>query len=1096
MVTTLLKSTLREIRQSLGRFMAILAIVALGVGFLSGLRMSQPSMAATGVTYLREHNFHDYRLVSTLGFTEQDVDFFAQAPGMELARGSVSAPFLWQKTPTEQAVLTALTLTEGINTPNLLAGRMPTAPNECLGDAHLFAQGDIGSTLTVSPQNDQDTLDLLVYGEYKLVGIADSPLYLNGERGTAGIGNGTVAGFVLVPPRGFDTEAYHEIYLKIENAPDAYSEEYKQCSDRLKPQMETLLEERADLRYHTLYNDALQELTDAQQELDEGWEEYRTERADAEQELADAYRDLLEGEEEYQEALAELADGKKEYEEGYQEYRDGLYQFSSGRKQLEKAQKTLKESEKQLEQAEANYLQLQTLYQAGDMMAQAVSAQTGMPFTASALVQALQHPDYSAMLRPQLEPALQAQGTSVEEFVAGWTAAEQQLGLPLDQAALDGLAAQIADGKTQLENGWKQYHYGLEEMEEGRKELRKAKKMLDDAAQELADGEQELADGRTELDDGWQEYYDGLAEAEEEFAKAEQELADGQQEIDDGYLDLQDLKMADTYVLTRSENVGYACFDNDIAIIAAVSVVFPLFFFLVAALVCMTTMKRMVDEQRTQIGVLKAMGYSRRQIIGKYLFYSGSASVIGFAIGYALGSRGLPLIIWEIYGMMYDFAPLQSVFDPMLALISFVAALACSMGATYLSCRAELTRPAAELIRPKAPKPGKRIFLERIPFVWKRLSFLRKVSVRNVLRYKSRLVMMLIGIGGCTALLITGFGIRDSLSNIVNNQYDHITLYDYAVTFDRQQTGQQADEYLRGLGWQAQDGLLVHSGSADIYSDHISKNGYLVVPAQGSLEGFVSLHDLEGNPIPMPQSGQVVLSNSLARDLSAEVGDRLRLRSGNMGTVEVTLSAICENYIGSYAYLSPQTYQTQLNSQPEYKTLYVMARPNADPYQEGVLLSEPDKVTSVTINAVDRVRSSSMLDRLDLIVIVVVVFAGALAFVVLYNLTNINITERVREIATVKVLGFYHNETAAYVFREMVLLCFGGGLVGLLMGKGLHAFVMAQVDVEGMYFPTMVSPASYLTAFVLTMVFALLITTALRGKLKKIDMAESLKSIE
>ncbi|MBP0962678.1 MAG: hypothetical protein J6Q99_00035, partial [Oscillospiraceae bacterium] len=636
MVTTLLKSTLREIRQSMGRFLAILAIIALGVGFLSGLRMSQPSMVATGVKYLKDHSFHDYRLISTLGFTEDDVTYFNELSGIDTARGSVAVPFLWQREETEQVVLSALALTEEMNTPNLLAGRMPQTADECLGDANLFGAEDIGRSIEVSPANDEDTLDMLVYGEYKLVGIADSPLYLNGERGTAGIGNGTIAGFVLVPPQGFDSEAYHEIYLTMENAPDASSEEYNLRRDEMKPALEAALEERAELRYHTLYNDALEEITDAEQELADGWEEYRTERADAEQELADAYNDLLEGEQEYKDGLQELADGKKEYEEGLQEYRDGVYALNSGRDKLEEAEKTLKESEKQLEEAEANYLQLKTLYDSADMMAQMISAQTGMPLTAGSLVQLLQDPVYGTMLRQELEPAFQAQGSSVDEFLGGWAAAEQQLGAPLDATLLEGLATQIANGKTQLADGWKQYYAGVAELEDGRTELRKAKKLLDDAAQEIADGEQEMADGRIELDDGWREYYEGLAEAEEEFAKAEKELQDGEEEIADAYLELQDFKMADTYVLTRSENVGYACFDNDTSIIAAVSVVFPLFFCLVAALVCMTTMKRMVDEQRNQIGVLKAMGYSRRQIVGKYLFYSGSASLVGAAIGYAL----------------------------------------------------------------------------------------------------------------------------------------------------------------------------------------------------------------------------------------------------------------------------------------------------------------------------------------------------------------------------------------------------------------------------------------------------------------------------
>jgi len=1021
---------------------------------------------------------------------------FAAAEGIEAAQGSVSTEFLWQKTENEQVVLTALTLGEDINTPDLRAGRLPDAANECLGDAAVFGEEDLGSTIAVSADNKEDTLDLLVYDEYTLVGIAQSPLYLNYDRGTAGIGNGTIAGFVQMLPQAFDTEAYYEVYLKMENAPRAYSEEYQAVVDAQKPELEALLEDRADLRYRTLVADAEAELADAEQELADGWEEYRTERADAEQELADAYQELLDGEQEYKDGLAELEDGRKKYEEGLKEYHDGGDQFSSGRRKLREAKKQLEASEKQLEQAEEEYTQLETLYWSGEAMAQAIAAQTGMPLTGSALVQLLQDPTYGAMLRPQLEPALQEQGSSVDEFVAGWKAAEGQLGAALDETTLQGVAAGLENGQAQLEQGWKEYNIGMAGLEEAQEELGKAKKQLDDAYQDLLDGEQELADGRVELDDGWKEYYDGLAEAQEEFAKAEAELADGEQEIADARLELQDLDMADTYTLTRKENVGYACFDNDTSIIAAVSVVFPLFFFLVAALVCMTTMKRMVDEQRTQIGVLKAMGYSRSQIIGKYLFYSGSAAITGTVIGYALGSRGLPLVIWEIYGMMYSFAPLEAVFDPVLAVVSFVAALACSMGATYVSCRAELTRPAAELIRPKTPKAGKRIFLERIPFIWQRLSFLRKVSVRNVLRYKSRLVMMLIGIGGCTALLITGFGIRDSVSGVVDAQYENITLYEYAVAFGEEQTPDGAQSFLTDLGWQARDGLLVHSGSTDVYSDSLSKTVNLIVPAEESLEGFVSLHDLEGNAIPMPQNGQAVINNGLAAALGAEVGDSLRLRSDDLGTVEVEVSGICENYIGNYVFASPQTYRHQLGSEPAYKTLYVMPREGTDIYEDGVVLAGPEEVGTVTVNTADRIRSSGMLGRLDIIVVVVVLFAAALAFVVLYNLTNINITERVREIATVKVLGFYQNETAAYVFREMILLCFGGGLLGLLMGKGLHAFVMAQVDVDGMFFPSVVSTSGYVISFVLTMVFALLITTGLRGKLKKIDMAESLKSIE
>ncbi len=1299
MVTTLLKSTLREIRQSLGRFLAILAIVGLGVGFLAGLRMSQPAMMATGVKYLDAYDFHDFRLLSTLGFTEEDVEAFAALDGVKAVSGSWYTEFLWKRTDDSEVVLIAHSLTEGMNRPQLTAGRLPENGSECLGDAAYFTPEDIGRKIRVSDNNDEDTLDLLRYEEYTLTGLAASPMYLNYERGTASIGSGSISAFLLMPEDAFDADAYYEIHLTILGDAPAYSDAYTALADAMEPRVDALLAQRAQLRYDTLHGDAMKEIRDGEKELADGWLEYRTERADADAELADAYRELLDGEQEYADALAdleqgkkdyaeglaELEDGKKEYadglkeyqdglkkyedgladledgrkeyenglteyldglkeyedglasleqgkkeyedglkkyqnglkkyedgltelEDGKREYADGLKEYQEGLKEYEDGEKELKSAQqqlalsaiqlsnalKQLEEGEAAYAQLSALYGAAQQMA----LRMGMS-DPQQLIRLL-NSGAAPQLNAAVDTALQADGSSLAEFLGGWAAAEAQIGEPLTQAYLDELQATLAQGRKEYDAGYlsyvlgfRQYNNGKQQLEEaaaelddakaqldeakaelddakaqlddakaelddaeaqladawqeildGEQELAEAKAELDDAEaqladawQELLDGEQELADARAELDDaeaqladawqelldgekkladaraeldkapgeladarkelddGWKEYQDGIAEANAEFSDAEKELRDGEQEIADAYAALEDLKPADTYTLTRSENTGYACFDSDVAIVAAISVVFPVFFFLVAALVCMTTMKRMVEEQRTQIGVLKAIGYSRHQIIGKYLFYSGSAAIIGSAAGYTLGSRGLPLVLWEIYGIMYGFAPLERVFDPMLAVICFGAALLCSMGSTYLSCRAELANPAAELLRPRSPKSGKRILLERIPFLWKRLSFLRKVSIRNVMRYRSRLLMMILGIGGCTALLVTGFGIQDSIGSIADDQYDKITLYDYAVNFRDPLTTDTAAQYLTEQGRDSRDGLLVHSGSTDAVSESASQSVYLIAPAGDSLEGFISLHSGD-TVIPFPGLNEAVINRNLAEELGAEAGSQLRLRNDKLGTVEVTVSGICDNYMFNYVYVSPETYRQQLGTAPAFKTLLIHGSPDADPYEESVLLADSDDVSNVSVNEDARQRISSLLDRLGLIVIVLVLFAGALAFVVLYNLTNINITERIREIATIKVLGFYQKEVAAYVFREIIMLSTAGSLVGLLIGKALLTFVILQIDVSGMFFPTQIFPQSYLFSFVLTLVFTVVITWSMRPRLRRIDMAESLKSVE
>ena len=1271
MVTSLLKSTLREIRQSLGRFLAILAIVGLGVGFLAGLRMSQPTMMATGVKYLDTYKLHDFRLLSTLGFTEEDVAAFAALDGVKAANGAWYTEFLWKGSGDSEAVLIAHSLTADMNRPELTAGRMPASSSECLGDAAYFTPEDIGRKIRLSDSNDEDTRELLRHDEYTLTGLAASPMYLNYERGTASIGSGSISAFLLMPEEAFDADAFYEIYLTIQGDAPAYSDTYTTLADAMEPRVDALLAQRAQLRYDTLYGDAMEEIRDGEKELADGWLEYRTERADAEKELADAYQELLDGEQEYQDGLndleqgkldytdglTELEDGKKEYADGLKEYQDGLKEYedglaeledgkkeyadglkeyqnglkeyedglaeleqgkkdyadglaefeqgkldyadglkeyqdglkkyedglkeykdgqkaykdarrelSSAREELANASSQLSSAEKQLKKGEEAHAQLSTLYDSGQQLAQATG--TGSPQVLIPLLNSGVSPELNA----SIDQALQAQGSSLNEFLGGWNAAESQIGASLTQDYLDNTQASLTQGRQELnagraayQDGYSEYSDGVQQLEaalyelldaeaelaDAKAELDDAKVKLDDAKQELADAEKELADAwqeildgekeladakaeledaekeladawqeildgekeladakadlekapgeladaRKELDDGWKEYYDGVAEANAEFADAEKELRDGEQEIADAYAELGDLRPADTYTLTRSENTGYACFDNDVAIVAAISVVFPVFFFLVAALVCMTTMKRMVEEQRTQIGVLKAIGYSNSQIIGKYLFYSGSAAIVGSAVGYALGSRGLPLVLWEIYGIMYGFAPLERVFDPLLAVLCFGAALLCSMGSTYLSCRTELANHAAELLRPRSPKAGKRILLERIPFLWKRLSFLRKVSIRNVMRYRSRLLMMILGIGGCTALLVTGFGIQDSIGSIADDQYGKITLYDYAVNFQDPLTADTAAQYLAEHGRDSKDGLLVHSGSTDVVSDSAVQSVYLIVPTENSVEGFISLHN-EDTAIPFPDLHEAVINRNLAEEMALETGSKLRLRDDKLGTVEVTVSAICDNYMFNYIYVSPDTYRQQLGTVPAFKTLLLHGTPGADPYEESVLLADSDDVSNVAVNEDTRQRISSLLDRVGLIVIVLVLFAGALAFVVLYNLTNINITERIREIATIKVLGFYQKEVAAYVFREIIMLSTVGSLVGLVIGKALLTFVILQIDVSGMFFPTQIFPQSYLYSFLLTLVFTVVITRSMRPRLRKIDMAESLKSVE
>ena len=505
-------------------------------------------------------------------------------------------------------------------------------------------------------------------------------------------------------------------------------------------------------------------------------------------------------------------------------------------------------------------------------------------------------------------------------------------------------------------------------------------------------------------------------------------------------------------------------------------------------------MTRMVDEQRTEIGTLKALGYSKGAIMSKYLFYSGSAAFIGALIGYFGGSYLFPRVIWTAYDIMYGFAEIPYVLSPLLGAVSLGAALLCSMGATWLSCNVELSEVPAQLIRPKAPKAGKRVLLERVGFLWKRLSFLRKVTVRNVFRYKKRLMMMVLGIGGCTALLVTGFGINDSIANLGNDQFGRIMLYDLSVSFTENQTAEDQAAFTGALGNAAAGVRFVHQSSADVAYGDQTKQVNLIV-GDGALDGCIDLHSGD-EAIDFPGMNQCVISRSLMERCDLNVGDQVTVYDDAMQRMELTVSGVFDNYIYNYLIVHADSVTAQWGEAPEWNAALVNCAEGVDPHILSATASGLDGVSNVTVNQDVRDRFDNMMSSLNYIVILVVVCAAALAFIVLYNLTNINITERIREIATVKVLGFTLRETASYALSENLVLSAIGALVGLPLGRALHAFVMAQIKVDMVIFDVRVTALSFCISVALTLLFAYLVNLFMLRKIDRINMAESLKTIE
>jgi len=1032
------KTVFREIRTSLARYLAILFIIALGAGFFTGLRACKPSMLETGDRYIREQNLYDFRLLSTLGFTVEDAEAFAAADGVLSARGAVFRDFLSQWENGSSIVLRAHSLTDGVNRPRLVSGRLPERPDECLADAYVFGEESIGTVFPVSDGNSEETRAMFACDGYRVVGTCTSPYYLNFERGTTSLGTGKLTGFLYIPEEGFSFDVYSEIFVDADAPGAIYSEAYNSAAEALTPALTALVQERAALRYDDIVSEARQALAEATGEYEENLAAYQQERFDAETALDDALSTLYVAEDEIARREEQLDSTE--------------YTLTLSRQQLQAGFAQISDSEAELEARETEtYAQLEEQQE-------------------------------------ELELSLARLEASLERL------AEQELtGSPQEEELLE-LKAQVLAGLEQLllsrEEAEAGFAQAREELQTRRAQLNASLSRVNAGLEEIETGRAALAEAREELAQGWHSYTQAAADAQLEFTKAENELDRARKELDDAQAEIDSLESPETYVLGRSSNIGYVCFENDSGIVQGISTVFPLFFFLVAALVCITTMTRMVDEQRTQIGILKALGYSRPAIMSKFLVYSGSAALLGCALGITAGTLVFPEAIWQAYSIMYGFAALTLTFDLPLAAVSTAAYLVCTLGVTYLACRQELTVVPAELIRPKAPKAGKRILLERWTGLWRRLKFLQKVSIRNIVRYKKRMFMMIFGIGGCTALLLTGFGISDSIKHLADYQFDEISLYDCAVTFSSPMGPTARESFLSKYDSLLSDCLFLHESSVDVSAGSGVKSANLVV-SETDIAGFVDLHSGE-TPLSWPGLNEAVINRKLADELGVQAGDTITLRDEDMNAYTLQVSGIFDNYVFNYVYLSAETAVSQTGSAPAVRSAYLRLREGQDPHRAAAELADSARVSSVSLTADTRGRIMTMMSSMDYIVLLVTCCAGALALIVLYNLTNINITERLREIATIKVLGFFPAESAAYVFRENLVLTGLGALLGLGAGVALHRFVMSRIRIDLIYFQPRIAPLSYVYALALTFLFAVLVDLIMLRRLARINMAEAL----
>ena len=1044
------KSTFREIKTSLARYLAIFSIVALGVGFFSGLKDCRASMLSTIRTYLGDHNFYDYQLATSYGLDDDSVRLARQDAHVTAAEGSVQIDVMAGTGDADAEPMKAISMPSKINTLRVAEGRLPEEPNECVVDNYSISDAGftIGDSIILSDDNDKDTLKKFKEKKFKIVGKVNTPIYLDYQRGSTSIGNGSLDSFFCIPEEAFDVDYYTNLYLTLDSEGEDFSDELEDALKEREDDMKALAESINDERRESVRKEAQDELDEKIKEYEDGLAEYESERADALAKIEDARAEVRSAEKELDDREDELDSAITQLNDGIQKADDGLSKINAG---ISEADKTKTELNKKKEEAETG---LATATQKKTELDQAYAA--GM----------IDEQTYQASMQ------------EIEKVIA-----EAPIGI------------------AQIDGGIKQADETIKKLEPQKESTEQTLADLKSKLSEAEDGKKRISSARSDIAAARAEINDQEATAYEEFAEAEKDLAEAKEKIDDAQKEIDEMETGSSYAFSRMENTGYSSFNSNSGIVDNIAKIFPVFFFLIAALVCMTTMTRMIDEQRGQIGIFKALGYSNAAIAGKYLFYSGSAAFLGAVVGFFVGCKVFPAVIWDAYTMMYDFSDsVDYVISPALGLISLAVAMLCSMGATWLSIRQDFKVAASELIRPKTLPAGKRILLERIKPLWSRISFLYKVSFRNIFRDKKRFLMMVIGVSGCTALLIAGFGIRTTIARIADYQFGDISLYDFVTVFGKEMTEDRQEEFrehMAEIGVTDDEIIFLHQAEVTAIMKGGQEELTCTAADPENFSKFVRLQR-QGEEIEFPGPGEAVVVRKLQHDYGAEPGDEITLRDG-FREMKVKVSAVCDNYVHDFIYISLDTYEKGFGVKPEIKTAMIELEEGASESKireasAHAASYEHAAAISVTMDAKESI--AKMMTSLDAVVYVVLLSAALLAFIVLYNLTNINITERIREIATIKVLGFYRMETSLYVFRENVFLTAIAALVGIPLGKWLLRFVIDNIVVKMVFFEPKLTNIDIALSVVLTFVFAFMVNLAMQRRLGSVSMTESLKSVE
>ena len=1109
MRSALNKDFIRDILKSKGRFLSIVAIVALGVAFFTGVKSSPIVMKTSSDKYYDKYNLMDIRLISTLGLTDKDVDDIKNIEGVEGVYPTYSIDVISIYNSTEKVLkVHGLDLNKlndkknYINQLKLIKGRLPQKSGECVLEIPKIKALNypIGSEISLSSGKDDKLSKSLSKSKYKVVGYVETPYYLSQEKGNSSIGGGVIEGAIMIPESDFKMDTYTEMFLTVKSAKelDTYGDEYSNLVKTVTDKIENMKNKLTTRRYNEVVKkaeDKIQKqedkLSKAKKDFDKGKKEYEENKLKSENEIKEAENKILDASEQIEDGKAQLKNEKKrafeQIEEGKIKLANAETDLKNGQKKYQTALKKFnsnkKTAESEIKKAESDLKELSN--QIDDLK------------NGNKLIEKqLQNEQLSEVERSELENKLNENlyilSVMQQKYKDGTDKLESSksellLGkkkLKETKATLEASEKKIANEKTKLKSSEK---LAEEKFKKAEEELYQRENQIEEAKLELKENKAKL---KTELN-----------KAKKELQEAEEKIADGEEKIKDAKKQIKKIEKPTLYILDRDSHQSFVEYEGCANSIDALAKIFPVFFFAVAALVCLTTMTRMVDEQRINIGTLKGLGYKTSQISKKYILYALIACLTGSILGLAIGFSVFPTVIFFAYGMMYSIENIVYVFSIPIAIgITSLALIIITLSA-YMACRKELKETPAILMRPKAPKSGKRILLERVPFIWNRFSFISKVTVRNIFRYKKRFLMTVLGIAGCTALILTGFGIKDSIEMILTGQYGTLFKYDMSLVIQSDMTDKQIYELRKNLSDidEINKYEFFSYENGDIKVNNTTKEITIVVPENlKKMDKFIHLQDRKTqNPIELNNKG-IVLTEKIARDLGVKAGDEIELINSDDKKAKIKVSHITENYISHYAYISPENYIKLFEKDLDFnRVIGILNNPSVKIEDKlSKKLFDIETVDGITFNTASKETFHNTIKNLNYVVLIMIISAGALAFVVLYNLTNVNISERIREIATIKVLGFYDKEVSAYIYRENIILTIIGTVVGLGLGTILHKFIMVTVEIQSMMFGRVIDMSSYFIATVLTIVLSLFVNLAMFYKLRNVKMVESLKSVD